>query len=298
MSLAAGLLAVWVPQAAATFHLIKVREVYAGSTTNPTSQYVELQMFSAQQIFLAGHTLSVYDATGKDVGDFTFTSVVTNGAAQAYVLLATPQAESQFGVTADLAMTPVLTPGGGKVCWATDQTPPIDCASWGNYSGPADDAGNPFAPSTGIALGSAMQRKIAGGTDPNGLDAGDDTNDSATDFQIAQPDPHSNGGTSPSSTPPPSGKTHARTISLDIQHRSASGKVKVTDGFDACSNKVPVKLQRKKKMGWTTVDSGRTTKAGAYSLTAGDSGTFRAVAPRHPVGDDDCLKATSKPRKE
>ena len=298
MSLVAGLLALWSPQASATFHLIKVREVYAGSATDPMSQYVELQMYSANQIFLAGHKLSVYDATGTDVGDFTFTSIVMNGADQSYVLLATTQAESEFGVTADLAMTPVLTPGGGKVCWATDQTPPIDCVSWGSYSGPADDAGSPFAPSTGIPPGSAMQRKISGGMDPKALDPGDDTDNSSADFQIAQPDPHSNGGASPSSTPPPSQKKHARTVSLDIKHRTASGKVKVTDGFDACAKKVPVKLQRKQGMGWKTVDSGKTNKSGGYSLTAGDAGTFRALAPEKKMGSDDCLKATSKPKKE
>lgn len=295
-SLIAGLMTLWAPPAAATFHLIKVREIYAGSATNPMSQYVELQMYSGQQIFLAGHTLSVYDATGKDVGDFTFQGIVTNGANQAYVLLATPQAQTEFNVTADLAMTPVLTPGGGKVCWATDQNPPVDCASWGNYSGPAGDAGSPFAASTGIPPGSAMQRKISGGADPNTLEADDDTNDSATDFQLAQPDPHSNGSAAPSSSPPPpSQNKHARTISLDIKHRSATGKVSVKDAFSACRSKVPVKLQKRHGTKWKTVDSGRTNKSGAYSLEAGDNGTFRALAPEHRVGDDTCLKAISKP---
>ncbi|MFN2593881.1 MAG: hypothetical protein ABR579_03205, partial [Actinomycetota bacterium] len=213
MSMVAGLMAVLAPPAAATFHLIKVREVYAGSATNPMSQYVELQMYSAQQIFLAGHKLTAYDSTGTDVGDFTFTSIMTNGASQAYVLLATPQAESEFDVTADLAMTPVLSPAGGKVCWATDQAPPVDCASWGNYSGSKDDAGTPFSANTGIPPGSAMQRKISGGDDPSSLDASDDTNDSSADFQLAQPDPHANGTASPSESPPPTQKKHARTIS-------------------------------------------------------------------------------------
>src|SRR5947207_492631 len=78
VSLVAGLVVILSPSASATFHLVKVREVYAGSTTDPTAQYVELQMYSAGQVFLSGHTLSVYDATGKDVGDFTFTAPVTN----------------------------------------------------------------------------------------------------------------------------------------------------------------------------------------------------------------------------
>ncbi|MDQ3877821.1 MAG: hypothetical protein M3290_05655, partial [Actinomycetota bacterium] len=288
-TLAAGFMAVWAPPAAATFHLIKVREVYAGSATDPMSQYVELQFYSANQIFLAGHKLTAYDATGKDVGDFTFTSIVSNAADQSYVLLATPQAESQFGVTADLAMTPVLTAAGGKVCWATDQTPPVDCASWGSYNGPADDAGNPFAPSTGIPPGSAMQRKISAG-DPSKLEAEDDTNNSSADFQLAQPDPHSNGSAAPSSSPPPptSQKKHGRTISLGIEHRTATGKVSVKDGFDACRKKVPVKLQKKRGAHWKTVDSGRTSKSGGYTLTAGHAGTFRAVAPEHRVGDDTC----------
>ncbi|MFN2594602.1 MAG: hypothetical protein ABR579_06910 [Actinomycetota bacterium] len=302
LSLAAGLLAVSAPPAAATFHLIKVREVYAGSTTNPTSQYIELQMYSPQEILLAGHTLTVYDATGKDVGDFTFPGIVY-GANQAYILLATPEAESEFNVTADLAMTPVVPRSGGKICWVTDEPPPVDCVSWGNYQGPPRYAGNPFAPNTGIPPGIAMQRKISGGRDPNMLEEEDDTNDSAADFQLARPDPHSNSESypistppSPLSTPPPSQKKDARTISLDIKHRSASGKVSVKDNFNACRSKVPVKLQKEHGMKWKTVDSGHTNKSGAYDLTAGDNGTFRALAPATKAGGDKCLKAVSKPQ--
>ncbi|MFN2594603.1 MAG: hypothetical protein ABR579_06915, partial [Actinomycetota bacterium] len=128
------------------------------------------------------------------------------------------------------------------------------------------------------------------------LDASDDTNDSSADFQLAQPDPHANGTASPSESPPPTQKKHARTISVDIKHRSASGKVSVKDNFNACRSKVPVKLQKEHGMKWKTVDSGHTNKSGAYDLMAGDNGTFRAVAPGTKAGGDKCLKAVSKPQ--
>ena len=46
---ALGALLVAAPAVQASFHLIKVREVYPGTTADPGSGYVELQMYAGGQ---------------------------------------------------------------------------------------------------------------------------------------------------------------------------------------------------------------------------------------------------------
>src|SRR4051812_3218708 len=58
--------------AQATFHLIFVTEVYPGSTANPESSYVELQMYGPEQHFLGGHSVTLRGSTGNAIGTFTF----------------------------------------------------------------------------------------------------------------------------------------------------------------------------------------------------------------------------------
>jgi hypothetical protein len=190
---AAALLALaLVPAAQASFHLIQIREVYPGSLANPEAKYVELQMFSGGENEVAGHSLRLYDASGAVVGTSTFATPVANGANQSTILLATPQAEAQFGVGADLALSSPaqFVPSGGAVCWDT-----LDCVSWGNFSGSLPSpAGSPAAPA-GIPDGMALRRTIAPNC-PTALNGGDDSNDSAADFSATAPLPR------PNSVPP------------------------------------------------------------------------------------------------
>ena len=277
--------------ARANFHLIKISEIFAGTAAQPEAQFVELRMYSGGQNQLATHSLVVYDETGLETARFTFTSAVPNGDDQAAVLLATPEAETLFGVKADLAMTTSIVAAGGKVCWEPGL---VDCASWGSYSGGAADqganaTGTPFNQPTGLVPGQSMERKIAGGMDPNKLDAGDDTNDSAADFQLASPTPQPNAASAAT--------THERSISLKLKDGlDASGKVTVEDDFDECSANVPVALQRKRGGGWKTVDKTQTNGSGAYETHVADKpGTYRAKATSVSAGDaDDCLAATSR----
>jgi hypothetical protein len=199
----------WAGTASATFHLMQVREVYRGSAANPDAQYVELQMFASGQNLVAGHALDLYDGTGDKLGTVTFPANVANGANQSTIVVATPQAEAQFGFTAD---APLNVAGGipsiGAVCWEN-----IDCVSWSSFSGSnlPSPAGTP-APA--IPEGMALQRTIARGC-PTALDGPDDTDDSAADFAFAAPNPRPNsvppteqrcagagGGTPPEEGPP------------------------------------------------------------------------------------------------
>lgn len=118
--------------ASATFHLVKVVEVFAGTTAEPTAQYVVLQMYFPGQTLVTGHSMTVFDANGAKVGTFTFSHNLSNGSTLATMLIATPDAATLFGITADLTMTPVIPLGGGAVCWDV-----VNCVAWGSFSASA-----------------------------------------------------------------------------------------------------------------------------------------------------------------
>jgi hypothetical protein len=295
--------ALWPTAARASFHFIKITEVFAGTAAEPNAHFVELQMYSGGQNQVATHSVVVYDAAGVQQATFTFTGNVPNGADQSYVLLATPEAETALGVEADLEMTPDIAAEGGKVCW--EPALMIDCVSWGSYSaGGTDQGGNatgtPFNQATGLLPGQSMTRKTSGGSRANRLDEGDDTNDSAADFEGAAPTPVANSaGPSPSPSPSdgPAVDQHERSITLDLSGRlDAHGRVRAKDDYDACVSKVPVTVQKKRGRGWDVVEKTRTNGRGSYDVHLPDkSGTYRARAKAFMATDSDsCSAATSK----
>jgi cysteine-rich repeat protein len=186
--------------ASATFHLIKVVEVFPGAAASPTAQYVMLQMFADGQNQVAGRTLALYNNAGTRIGTITFPDNVPNGSNQSTLLIATTTAASFFQLPADVTVSPCsrvvyfeCVPWvfrAGKACWADNQ----DCVSWGPYSGPATGAGKPFNQVAGIRPGRAAirRRDIAGSA--ASLESGDDTNNSATDFVLGLPAPRNNAG--------------------------------------------------------------------------------------------------------
>jgi hypothetical protein len=187
MALAATAAAVSPATALATFHLMKIREVYPGSSASPEAEYVELQMYAAGQDLVAGHAIDFFDAAGARVASATFGADVANGANQSTLVAATPAAESQFGIVADAGMPGgSLDPAGGAACWEA-----LDCVSWGSFHGSAlSPTGSPADP-LGIPDGMALRRTIAPGC-PTLLEAGDDRDDSAADFADAFPAPRPN----------------------------------------------------------------------------------------------------------
>jgi hypothetical protein len=186
--LAALLLLLIAPAARATFHLIQIREVYPGSAANPAAEYVELQMFASGQNLVKGHFVRTYDGGGNETGTSAFSANVTRDANQSTLLLATPQAEEQFGIVADAPLSPAgqLSPAGGAVCWEA-----IDCVSWGTFGKtPPSPTGSPVVPA-GIPDGMAIRRSIDRSC-ATALDSSDDTDNSAADFAVASPAPRPN----------------------------------------------------------------------------------------------------------
>jgi hypothetical protein len=185
---ALAVLAAVAPSASATFHLVQVREVYPGSTSAPAAEYVELQAYSAGQNHVGGHFVRTYDATGKVIATSSFPADVAQSASQMTMVLATPEAEAAFGITADTSLSPSgqLSPTGGAVCWET-----IDCVAWGNFSGSLPSpAGDLVAPG-GIPDGMALRRSIAADC-PTALDPQDDHDNSAVDLAVVFPAPRPN----------------------------------------------------------------------------------------------------------
>ena len=184
----------------ASFHLVKVKEVYPGSAAAPNAQYVMLQLPSPGENFVGGKEVRVFDRFGFPVATFTFPAAVPNGADQATILLATPEALTFFApgpaLTADLAMTPILPALGGKVCFFDPiGFGNVDCVSWGGYSGDPAAAGAPENSPVGLMRGMVLRRRMDVCGSPTNLDLCDDTDDSANDFTIAPgPAPRNNAG--------------------------------------------------------------------------------------------------------
>src|SRR3954463_10988146 len=64
--------------ARASFHLIKVREVFPGTTANPESDYVVLQMYAAAQNLVNLGDLEVLNSAGAVTSHFSPGSAVAH----------------------------------------------------------------------------------------------------------------------------------------------------------------------------------------------------------------------------
>lgn len=185
--------------AQASFHLIKVREVFPGTAAHPNSDYVELQMYEGAQSLVNLGDLEVLDSTGTVTSHFAPDSSVAHSANQSTVLIANGEFSSQFpSITPDFTDVGLsLSPAGGAVCWPQNEPPFDDCASWGNFSGqaslPSPGDTSPAVPS-GIPDGKALLRSIAPGC-ATFLENADDSNDSAVDFSVQTPNPRNNATT-------------------------------------------------------------------------------------------------------
>ena len=185
-------------------HFINVREVFTGTVGHPNAEFIEIQMRASFQNLVAGNKLRVYNAAGALVATYTFPSNVANGANQSSILVATSDAISFFQVPADLAVTPAIPAAGGQVCYEDIDAPTIgilDCVSWGSFSAPPPTGdpgavtGTPFNIAGGILDGLSINRDITGGSSSTMLDALDDTDDSAADFDFLNPaGPRNNAG--------------------------------------------------------------------------------------------------------
>jgi 5-hydroxyisourate hydrolase-like protein (transthyretin family) len=68
----------------------------------------------------------------------------------------------------------------------------------------------------------------------------------------------------------------------------------VSDGFGACADTVPVKIQKKTSGHWKTVKSTTTSSSGRYRVQLRNRhGRYRSLAPKVAAGTDVCRRAVS-----
>ena len=194
-------LALTTLSAEAAFHFMKVVQFFPGSTAAPNAQYVMLQMYFGGQNQVGGHQVTLYNSAGVLIGTAQFPSMVPNGADQDTILVGSAESNAFFNVTADLTFPVALPLAGGMVCF---DAIPWDCVAWGAFTGNAPGGsgttvGTPFAQATGLRRNEAVKRDLGNTT----LEASDDTDNSAADFDPALPSPRNNArstGTIPPST--------------------------------------------------------------------------------------------------
>jgi hypothetical protein len=242
--------------ALATFHLVSISEIYPGPTAQPEASYVELQMYEGDQNFVGGHPVTLYDSTGALIDTFVFASALPgNGSNQQTMLVGDDGVQAAFGVTPDLVDAGFNLPAsGGAACWDT-----LDCVSWGDFAGSTSpSSGVPVDPA-GIPDGSAISRRISGGSCGNLLDQTDDTNDSDGDFANAAPSPHSYATVPPPMACVPPAPTP--TMVIDTRPASATTSTKATFAFH--SNPAGADLEcRLDRTAFVGCDSGTATYDG------------------------------------
>lgn len=188
LSLSAAALVMLVSaKASASFHAMKIVEVFAGSATAPDAHYIQLQMWAPSQNFVGGHVIHVYDSAGVEIAGsmFTFSGDVANAADQANILIGTAAVTTSFGVAPDFLLPAKLSQTGGAICFEA-----IDCFSWGDFA-PGMAADGAVVPFNALSAGKAARRSIASG-DPLLLESTDDSNNVFDDFKPVDPTPKNN----------------------------------------------------------------------------------------------------------
>ncbi|MCE9578024.1 MAG: hypothetical protein K8W52_33135 [Deltaproteobacteria bacterium] len=109
----------------------------AGANADPAIRFIELHT-AASACWFATTRLAVYDGAGQSIGTVAPFVSTTCFPADTYLLLATPEAQAAYSVTADDAVVPSLPRTAGQLCLVSSSTP-YDCVRWGAISVPVHD---------------------------------------------------------------------------------------------------------------------------------------------------------------
>jgi hypothetical protein len=253
---ALGVVALTTPSASASFHLMKIREVYPGTALAPDRAFVELQMPAPGQNHVGGHEIVVYNSAGTVTATVPMTSSVPNGQSQRTILLGDSDVTNR-DFPANIGT--LVAPAGGAVCFP-DGVPP-DCVAWGTFTGAASLPGAVGTPEPGaIPDGSSLTRGITRGC-PTALDAADDTDNSSADFALTTPATPRNNAATPTETlcqPPETTITRAPHRRVRTKKRRKRAKFRFTsslpgstfecsvdgDPFDACQSPFRTRVRR------------------------------------------------------
>jgi hypothetical protein len=201
---------------------IRISEVYSDASS-AHGDYIELQMMADGQTIPAGSAIRLCNATTSACVTFDFppNSTLPASISQRTVLLGwTDNPSADFAVGANL--NPPATGGGACFYQSVSPSPevPIDCVSWGNFTGSLPSVGSP-APA--LNASQSLTRTEARGCSTL-LDTPDDTDNSAADFTLATPSPRSNLQT-PTEHPCPAAPAKKK-CKKKKKHRSAAASKK------------------------------------------------------------------------
>jgi hypothetical protein len=312
-TMAVGLLA--LPAVAqGSFHFVSVREVYPGDDAHPNAEYVVLQMYAAGQHLVADHELTMYGPGGFDAADETgsgtFADDLVNGQNQRTMLLATPEAETEFSITADATLAPggSLDPDGGAVCWGTgdiDPPNPLDCVAWGSFNDPdAAKMARVGTPEAAPENSNALRRTIA----PNCstmLEAADDTNDSAADFLPVVPSPRNNSSAITETPCPPDNTVVPKVSGTPVAGRTLScargtwtGSPPIAYSYRWLRDGATISAQTASTYVVKAADAGHSIRCRVIATNAGGQGTATsaAVIIKTPPKNTVAPKITGTPR--
>jgi hypothetical protein len=191
---AVGLAFALVPATAgASFHLMKINEVFPGTPAAPDKAFVELKMTADGQNFVSGHEITVYNGAGTLTDTVAMTANLPNGENNRTVLLGDIDVTNR-DFAANIGTK--IVRAGGAVCMP--DAVPVDCVAWGNFSNPAalpGAVGTNAAPGgiPGVDTSSSTLVRDASPNCPTFLDPPDDTDDSLADFDVIDAEsPHAN----------------------------------------------------------------------------------------------------------
>ena len=257
--------------ASADHHIMNIREVFPGPSN---TGFVELQMPQPGQQFVSPHDITTYGATGTLLNTFEFPEDVDQGTDQRTILVG----ENSAAGTPDFSDNALnMDAAGGGACFISDDFGPIDCVSWGNFTGTLPSGtGDPASP-LGVTAGKSLERSIAQGCATK-LDGPDDSDDSATDFSEQTPSPRNNTVT-PTETNCP--VPPATTLSTTGRPTNPTNQTSATFNFTATGNFTGFECKLDTDAGFAACTNPKTYTAGQI---AEGSRTFqvRAVGPGGP----------------
>jgi MYXO-CTERM domain-containing protein len=114
--------------ALAADHLAKIGEVMVSNQGSTSSQFIELEDPAGEPFPSPPYTMNIYDAAGASLGVVALT--IPSGTTR--LLIATPTAATQFGVTAQATLNVTLPPNA-QACFQRQQFR-IHCFAWGTIT--------------------------------------------------------------------------------------------------------------------------------------------------------------------
>jgi len=240
--------------ASASYHLNFIRQIHPSLGVNG-GEWVELQMYADGENQVAGKVIRTFFPDGSLGSQYLITPRpdtpnAPNGQNQRTILISS--LFMPMNVTADY-VAPVadlqMTGEDGAVCYTENDPPaytPIDCVSYGNFTGNIPTAGTP---AVRTPFESTLERSITRGC-PTALDPLDDSNDSAADFALSTNPPRNNarpptetvcppGSPGSSSTPiPPGGATLCAGKPITMSGTNGADKVSGTPGADVIAGQL------------------------------------------------------------